>query len=77
MEQVLGRPLLSNENVHHKNTIRADNNPSNLELWNVSQPKGGRVRDKLAWALEFVAKYMPDVLTDVPALVAQAEVMYP
>lgn len=33
MEQVLGRKLITGESVHHKNGIRDDNSPDNLELW--------------------------------------------
>lgn len=33
MEQMLGRKLVRGESVHHKNGIRHDNRPDNLELW--------------------------------------------
>lgn len=57
MEQQLGRKLLAHENVHHKNGVRNDNRPENLELWSTSQPAGQRVSDKLEWAMEFIAQY--------------------
>lgn len=33
LEQKLGRPLVQGESAHHKNGIRHDNRPENLELW--------------------------------------------
>jgi hypothetical protein len=52
MEEMLGRPLHPYENVHHKNTIRRDNSPGNLELWVKVQPAGGRVEDIVAWVMD-------------------------
>lgn len=57
MECHLGRLLLPDENVHHINGDRSDNRLENLELWNISQPSGQRVEDKIAWAKEILALY--------------------
>ena len=57
MARVLGRPLKANETVHHKNAIRNDNRPANLELWVKWQPHGCRVSDLVAFAREVLAEY--------------------
>lgn len=57
MEQYLGRRLLPEENVHHRNGVRNDNRIENLELWSTSQPYGQRVEDKIAWAREILETY--------------------
>lgn len=53
MERQLGRRLVNGENVHHKNGIKHDNDPGNLELWLVVQPTGQRVQD----LMEYIAGY--------------------
>ena len=55
MEQLLGRSLGPHEQVHHKNTIRHDNDPSNLEVWTKSQPSGGRPEDLVRWVVHYYA----------------------
>ncbi len=72
MSELLGRPLLKVENVHHRNGVKDDNTvdgplksdpetgrlySGNLELWSTSQPSGQRPGDKVKWAREIIALY--------------------
>lgn len=57
MKEILGRDLLPGENVHHKNGVRHDNRPENLELWVTHQPSGQRPDDLVTWAKEILSRY--------------------
>ena len=65
MEDMLGRVLVPGENVHHRNGVKDDNRPANLELWTRPQPSGIRARDAVAHALQTLTLYAQDVTVRV------------
>jgi hypothetical protein len=60
MSHLLGRPLAPDERVHHRNGVKHDNGPANLELWTfLRQPTGQPAEDLADWAEELLRRYRP------------------
>lgn len=74
MSEYLKRPLIKGERIHHKNGIRTDNRIENLELWNITQPSGQRVKDRLTYYKEFIEQYGGKVdLSTIPEVFKSQE----
>jgi hypothetical protein len=61
MQLALGRKLLPEETVHHRNGDTLDNRIENLELFSTNHGEGARITDKITHAI-YVCKLYPQFL---------------
>lgn len=61
MSQILGRPIRDDETVHHRNGVKRDNRPENLEIWTGNHSNGARLQDVYQWAIDFIKTHEHDI----------------
>lgn len=59
IETLLGRRLLPTENIHHRDGVKTNNAPTNLEIWTTGQPAGQRVLDLVNDSIDALNRYLP------------------
>jgi|APSaa5957512622_1039677.scaffolds.fasta_scaffold26741_4 hypothetical protein len=57
MTEIIGRPLCVGESVHHKNGIKTDNSPDNLELRTSFHPTGQSIKEMVDFCKSYLDKY--------------------
>jgi len=57
MSQIIGRPLYKGETVHHKNGVRSDNEPLNLDLRLNNHGSGQSIKDLIPYWKKMLALY--------------------